>query len=128
MADHREVMGSIKKNPLVSYPVLTPNIQGFEAAVRPLSFGTALCFTQLLHCLKITYASREVMDIRYHTRYRRVITLQEQKSCGTFSIPVRSDKGFILLSFLQLTLVSYCQNAIVRMHEEPATICRYKTG
>jgi hypothetical protein len=31
--DHREVMQGIHKNPLVSYPVLTPNIQGFDAAV-----------------------------------------------------------------------------------------------
>jgi hydroxymethylglutaryl-CoA lyase len=33
MKDHREVMQGIHKNPLVSYPVLTPNIQGFDAAV-----------------------------------------------------------------------------------------------
>ncbi|CAB4004027.1 hydroxymethylglutaryl- lyase, mitochondrial isoform X2 [Paramuricea clavata] len=34
MMDHREVMQGIHKNPLVSYPVLTPNIQGFDAAVE----------------------------------------------------------------------------------------------
>ncbi len=33
MKDHREVMQGIHKNPLVSYPVLTPNIEGFNAAV-----------------------------------------------------------------------------------------------
>lgn len=41
MADHKEVMRGINKNPLVSYPVLTPNIQGFEAAV---SFLFSLLF------------------------------------------------------------------------------------
>ena len=34
MKDHREVMQGIHKNPAVSYPVLTPNIQGFNAAVE----------------------------------------------------------------------------------------------
>lgn len=30
MADHEEVFQKILKKPGVSYPVLTPNIQGFE--------------------------------------------------------------------------------------------------
>ena len=38
MMDHREVMQGIHKNPLVSYPVLTPNIQGFDAAVSTQIF------------------------------------------------------------------------------------------
>ncbi|XP_064411465.1 3-hydroxy-3-methylglutaryl-CoA lyase, cytoplasmic isoform X2 [Latimeria chalumnae] len=33
MADHTEVMQGIKRHPQVSYPVLTPNLQGFHAAV-----------------------------------------------------------------------------------------------
>ena len=33
MADHGEVMRTISREPDVSYPVLTPNIKGFEAAV-----------------------------------------------------------------------------------------------
>jgi hydroxymethylglutaryl-CoA lyase len=32
MADHAEVMGGIKKRPGVAYPVLVPNMKGFEAA------------------------------------------------------------------------------------------------
>ncbi|HSA89744.1 MAG TPA: hydroxymethylglutaryl-CoA lyase [Burkholderiales bacterium] len=32
MADHAEVMARIRKKPGVSYPVLTPNLKGFEAA------------------------------------------------------------------------------------------------
>jgi hydroxymethylglutaryl-CoA lyase len=32
MADHAEVMGRIRRKPGVSYPVLTPNLKGFEAA------------------------------------------------------------------------------------------------
>lgn len=34
MADHAEVMQGINKLPGVSYPVLTPNLKGFQAAVR----------------------------------------------------------------------------------------------
>jgi hydroxymethylglutaryl-CoA lyase len=33
MADHREVMAGLRRRPGVSYPVLTPNLQGFEAAL-----------------------------------------------------------------------------------------------
>ncbi|NP_001185646.1 hydroxymethylglutaryl-CoA lyase, mitochondrial isoform 4 [Gallus gallus] len=33
MADHAEVMQGINKLPGVSYPVLTPNLKGFQAAV-----------------------------------------------------------------------------------------------
>jgi hypothetical protein len=33
MKDNREVMQGIHKNPLVSYPVMTSNIQGFDAVV-----------------------------------------------------------------------------------------------
>ncbi|MGH8734036.1 MAG: hydroxymethylglutaryl-CoA lyase, partial [Burkholderiales bacterium] len=32
MADHTEVLERIRKKPGVSYPVLTPNLKGFEAA------------------------------------------------------------------------------------------------
>lgn len=32
MADHREVLGRVRKKPGVSYPVLTPNLKGYEAA------------------------------------------------------------------------------------------------
>lgn len=34
MADHTEVMQGINKLPGISYPVLTPNLKGFQAAVR----------------------------------------------------------------------------------------------
>ncbi|NXR91284.1 HMGCL protein, partial [Hypocryptadius cinnamomeus] len=33
MADHTEVLQGIKKCPGISYPVLTPNLRGFQAAV-----------------------------------------------------------------------------------------------
>lgn len=41
MADHTEVMQGIKKLPGVSYPVLTPNLKGFQAAVRAHSVKLA---------------------------------------------------------------------------------------
>ena len=34
MADHTEVLERIRRKPGVSYPVLTPNLKGFEAATR----------------------------------------------------------------------------------------------
>jgi hydroxymethylglutaryl-CoA lyase len=34
MADHAEVMAAIRKKPGVSYPVLVPNMQGLEAALK----------------------------------------------------------------------------------------------
>ena len=33
MADHKEVLQRIKKKPGVWYPVLTPNLKGYETAV-----------------------------------------------------------------------------------------------
>jgi hydroxymethylglutaryl-CoA lyase len=33
MADHAQIMQGLKRHPGVSYPVLTPNLKGFEAAV-----------------------------------------------------------------------------------------------
>ena len=37
MGDHVTIMSNIQKKPGVSYPVLTPNLKGFEAAVRKAS-------------------------------------------------------------------------------------------
>ena len=37
MADHNEVMKGIRREPGVSYPVLTPNLKGFESAVSSIS-------------------------------------------------------------------------------------------
>ena len=34
MSDHEQVMKNLKRIPGVSYPALTPNLKGFEAAVR----------------------------------------------------------------------------------------------
>ncbi len=34
MADHLEVLQGIKRHPKISYPVLVPNMQGFEAALK----------------------------------------------------------------------------------------------
>jgi hydroxymethylglutaryl-CoA lyase len=36
MADHKEVLQGIEKVPGVSYPVLVPNLKGFEAAVSKI--------------------------------------------------------------------------------------------
>ena len=39
MADHTEVLERIKRKVGVSYPVLTPNLQGFKAAVSRRATG-----------------------------------------------------------------------------------------
>lgn len=38
MADHSEVLRGIEKVPGVRYPVLTPNLKGFESAVSHFFF------------------------------------------------------------------------------------------
>ncbi len=48
MADHTAVLRGIKRSPDVRYPVLTPNIQGFQAAVSKYlhhlhSFTSDIC-------------------------------------------------------------------------------------
>lgn len=42
MADHTEVMAQIDRRPSVSYPALTPNLKGFEAAVSMWNFCESL--------------------------------------------------------------------------------------
>ena len=36
MADHKEVMNGIERRSGVTYPVLTPNLKGFEEAVSEI--------------------------------------------------------------------------------------------
>lgn len=53
MADQVEVMKGICRKPGVSYPVLTPNLQGFQAAVSvnhyiPTRFPNYILYSQLL--------------------------------------------------------------------------------
>lgn len=43
MADHSEVLQGITKEPGVSYPVLTPNLKGFEAAVNYFTLFLLVC-------------------------------------------------------------------------------------
>lgn len=42
MADQVEVMKGISRKPGVSYPVLTPNLKGFQAAVSMKQYHPAL--------------------------------------------------------------------------------------
>ena len=48
MADQVEVMKGISRKPGVSYPVLAPNLKGFQAAVS-LNLCIPTHFTQQLH-------------------------------------------------------------------------------
>jgi len=58
MADHSEVLKGIIKKPGVSYPVLVPNLKGFEAAVSFLSnfYGpkTVIC-ANCAYCFFLFY-------------------------------------------------------------------------
>jgi hypothetical protein len=47
MADQVEVMMGIHRRPGVSYPVLTPNLKGFLAAVSSYLGSMALCLCHL---------------------------------------------------------------------------------
>ena len=42
MADHTEVLKGIERYPGVSYPVLTPNLRGFEEAVSQQAMLTSV--------------------------------------------------------------------------------------
>jgi len=42
MADHEQVIRGINKIPGISYPVLTPNLKGFQAAVSSYSLNNAI--------------------------------------------------------------------------------------
>uniref|UniRef100_A0A4W5MPP5 Hydroxymethylglutaryl-CoA lyase n=1 Tax=Hucho hucho TaxID=62062 RepID=A0A4W5MPP5_9TELE len=46
MADQVEVMKGINRRPGVSYPVLTPNLKGFQAAVRTSDYSVISDITE----------------------------------------------------------------------------------
>ena len=45
MGDHADVLKGIKKYPGVSYPVLTPNLKGFEGAVSETVVSFPCCWS-----------------------------------------------------------------------------------
>lgn len=47
MGDNSEVFEGIEKKPGVSYPVLTPNLKGFEAAVSSSFVRNSISFNIL---------------------------------------------------------------------------------
>lgn len=58
MGDHAEVMAAIKRMAGVKYPVLVPNMKGFEAAVSDrYPFKNDKCFTFFL---KVKAGAEEV--------------------------------------------------------------------
>ena len=64
MKDHRDVMLGIHKNPAVSYPVLTPNVQGFNAAVSAQILRHLPCDNDTtLECLTQVESGAEVVAI-----------------------------------------------------------------
>ncbi|XP_072836321.2 hydroxymethylglutaryl-CoA lyase, mitochondrial isoform X2 [Pogona vitticeps] len=88
MADHTEVMQSIRKVPGISYPVLTPNLKGFQAAVaagaREVSiFGAA---SELFTKKNINCSIEESLE-----RFRDVLSAAKESS-----IPVRGYVSCVL--------------------------------
>lgn len=55
--DSSEVFRQIEKTDSISYPVLVPNIKGFEAAVSPLTFQF-LSHTHIYHSLSMIYCQQ----------------------------------------------------------------------
>ncbi|XP_009872876.1 PREDICTED: hydroxymethylglutaryl-CoA lyase, mitochondrial [Apaloderma vittatum] len=85
MADHTEVMQGINKLPGISYPVLTPNLKGFQAAVaagaKEVSiFGAA---SELFTKKNINCSIEESLE-----RFDEVMT-----AARAASIPVRGEEG-----------------------------------
>ena len=79
MADHAAVMQGIEWRPGVRYPVLVPNMQGFEAAVaagaRDVAVFTAASETFLRHNINCSIA--ESLD-----RFRPVLSAAKQQGVG----------------------------------------------
>ena len=57
MADHLEVVRGIQRISGVSYPVLTPNLKGFEAAVRALASVCVCMCVSLGSCTGLIISS-----------------------------------------------------------------------
>ncbi|NXP30635.1 HMGC2 protein, partial [Leiothrix lutea] len=81
MADHEEVMRGIERHPGVQYPVLTPNLQGFHAAIAAGAtevsvFGAA---SESFSKMNINCSIEESIE-----RFEEVI-----KSARNMNIPVR---------------------------------------
>lgn len=53
MADHKQVMTGINRIPGISYPALTPNLKGFEAAVCYILFLFLNLLTLLYHLVNV---------------------------------------------------------------------------
>ncbi|XP_053254774.1 hydroxymethylglutaryl-CoA lyase, mitochondrial isoform X1 [Podarcis raffonei] len=88
MADHTEVMQGIRKVPGISYPVLTPNLKGFQAAVaagaKEVSiFGAA---SELFTKKNINCSIEESLD-----RFSEVLSAAKETS-----IPVRGYVSCVL--------------------------------
>ena len=60
MADHNEVMKNIKREPGVRYPVLTPNLKGFESAVGSTQFTLIVPFTLITLFKQVAVRAEEV--------------------------------------------------------------------
>ena len=58
MSDHEEVMAGIQKSAEVSYSALTPNLKGFEKAVR----NFAPCMLQVI-LLAVALSSSTLLQI-----------------------------------------------------------------
>lgn len=59
MADHTDVLRGIQKAPHVQYPVLTPNLQGFQDAVSTtflLQRNDLCCIPSLMQFITFTHA------------------------------------------------------------------------
>lgn len=85
MADSKEVFEGIKKADGVSYPVLTPNMHGFETAmkagVREVRFHQLLVSTQsvLLTCVfVVSRGGLALLGGRVRRRQREVQPAQHQ--------------------------------------------------
>ncbi|XP_058879950.1 3-hydroxy-3-methylglutaryl-CoA lyase, cytoplasmic [Acipenser ruthenus] len=88
MADHTEVLLGIKRHPHIQYPVLTPNMQGFQAAVAAGAtevavFGTA---SESFSRKNINCSIEESLQ-----RFEEVI-----KSAKAVNIPVRGYVSCVL--------------------------------
>jgi len=70
MADHEQVIRGINKIPGISYPVLTPNLKGFQAAVS--SYMNTIIKLSLNNAIKNSKSTTFYYDLHSYINFVHV--------------------------------------------------------
>ncbi len=76
MADQEEVMRGLHKKPGVNYPVLTPNLKGFQAAVSEIQHRL-LCASAILNVYLYTTIQKFLNSKIFNVFFKEVSSAQQ---------------------------------------------------